>query len=255
MPGKPLRILAEIIQPPAGAFQRRADVRKRRTMAGDNAIDGQATKVFQSGARAGEPAVLPLQFREDQAKTVLPQGVTRNQEALFRAVIGQRIHVMPRGRQCPPGQPPHLDLGTGRDQAVVGKRRSTLPQRRQHQSVCIPTGHGRCGTGRNGDAAAMFCLQCSIAAHMIGMGVSNEQSPQLAAIQPLPQQRQRLCSMAVVATIHQRGPLALEKEDIVRRQPATLEHPHAGWQGIAHAVSLSSSAATLPSGGRPQPMH
>ena len=108
----------------------------------------------------------------------------------------------------------------------MGEPRGTLTERRE-QGILIPFGNGRGDSLRYRDMAMMCRLNGRIAADVVEVRMGVDQPRQAATVQCTFEQGQRLRRVADVAAIDQCRRIAIEKDDVVRRQPAALEHEHA----------------------------
>ena len=71
-------------------------------MAGNDEFDGQASQHLQSIARGLQAVSGAEQFGKNDAKAIFPKRIAGNQQALFRVVVGQRVHVVPGHCQALP---------------------------------------------------------------------------------------------------------------------------------------------------------
>ena len=104
---------------------------------------------------------------------------------------------------------------------------STLAERREQQRGFVPLGNGGGDTLRHGDMAVEAGLHSSIASDVVGVRVGVDQARQAPTIERTLKQRQRLRCVADIATINQRCLIAFKENDVVRGEPAALEHQNA----------------------------
>jgi len=200
---------------------------------------------------------------------VLADGATAGKRAAgCRVVVGGPCPVVAGNGKGLPVESAHPDLVAVADQRVVLEAGALLAERRKQQGILVPVGDRRMQSGRDDDFAAEGGLQRSVAADVVGVGMGVDQARQPPSGQRVADQVDGLGGMGDVAAIDQRRLLALEKEDVVGRQPAAFEDEqgigepdaHSGVSGSAlgrvgatDAVAASATMPGSPSGGRPQP--
>ena len=97
------------------------------------------------------------------------------------------------------------------------------------QGRFVPGLHGGPGPHGHADAAAVRLLQRGVAAAVVRMQVGVDDARQAFALQRMGHQGGRLRGVVDVAAVDQHGAFApAVQQDVVRRQPAALEHAQAG---------------------------
>ena len=146
--------------------------------------------------------------------------------------------------------------------------RRLLAERREQEGVFVPFGNAGVEAGGDDDFAAEFRLQRRVAADVVGVRVGIYEPFQASTAQGMADQIDGLRGVRDVAAIDQRGVVAIEKQDVVGRQPAALEDEqrvrkadgHSGlsgslvagsWTALGVTASATTSGESI--GGRPQP--
>jgi hypothetical protein len=146
-------------------------------VAGNDDVDRQAADHLQRGARCRQGLLAAQDLAEDDAEAVLPQGIARNQDALFGAMKDQRLHVVAGRRQSFPGVAAHFEFAAGFDHGIVGKAVTALLRGVEQQGFGVPLGDHAFDAGGNHDAAAEGGLQGGVSADVVGMRVGVDQAP------------------------------------------------------------------------------
>ena len=259
---------AKLSNAPESPLESFVDRSEWTAMAGNHDIDRQTGEHFERRPRAGQAVGLAEQFGEDDAETVFPERIARNQDAFFRVVVGQSLHVVTGNGQRLPVEFAHPDFIAGADQVVVLEAGGLLAQRREQQGIFVPLGNGGVETGRDDDFAAESRLQRRVAADVVGVRVRIYEPFEASTAQGVADQIDGLGGVRDIAAIDQRGVFALDKQNVVGRQPAALEDEqrvrkadgHSGLSGslvggswTALTVTASATTSGESNGGRPQP--
>lgn len=166
----------------------------------------------------------PFDFRENDAKTVFPERIARNQHACRRRMQNDRIGVVSWCGVRMPFEAAHRERRSWRNDTVRPKWWAMLSCRCVGQHGRIPVEHVRGMAWRYLRLnTGVLILECGIATTVIAvqMGVENVRQ------RPRPQhggdQLAGLCCMCPVAGVDQDGLRGVDQQNVVRRQPATLE--------------------------------